>query len=170
MHIRLAKLRKCLVAATDINPDKLALAAKAGADILIPAGADIAARLIQETGRKADVVMLCTSAMPAVEQAWRSVDKGGAIVFFAVPGPEKSVVIPINDFWTKEIRILTSYYCGPPDIHEALDLLATKKIDVDSLVTHRLPLEELAKGFALMMEGKEAVKIIIEPNGPSRNR
>ncbi len=77
---------------------------------------------------------------------------------------------PLNDFWTKEIRVLTSYYCGPPDIREAIGLLASGKIEVDSLVTHRLPLERIAEGFALMLEGKEAVKVIIEPNGPSRGR
>lgn len=169
LHVRLAKLRNCVIAATDVNPQKLALAGKAGAQILIPAGEDVRARLIKESGRKADVVILCTGAMPALEQAWRSVDKGGAIVFFAVPDPGKNVVIPINDFWTKEIRILTSYYCGPPDIREAIDLLAAGKIEVDSLVTHRLPLEKIAAGFVLLLEGKDAVKVIIEPNGPSRS-
>lgn len=168
LHVRLAKLRNCVIAATDVNPKKLALAGKAGAQILIPAGEDVRARLIKEIGRKADVVILCTGAMTAVEQAWRSVDKGGSIVFFAVPAPEKSVVIPINDFWTKEVRILTSYYCGPPDIKEAIELLAAGKIEVDSLVTHRLPLEKIAAGFALLLEGQDAVKVIIEPNGPSR--
>jgi L-iditol 2-dehydrogenase len=103
--------------------------------------------------------------MSAVEQAWKSVEKGGSIVFFAVPGPEKAVSIPVNDFWTKEIRVLTSYYCGPLDIKEAMAQLAEKKIEVNSLVTHRLPIEEIAKGFSLMAEGTEAVKVIIEPNG-----
>lgn len=170
LHVRLAKLRNCVVAATDVNPLKLELAGKAGAQILISGGEDVPARLVRETGRKADVVIVCTGALPAVEQAWRSVDKGGTIVFFAVPGPDKSVVMPLNDFWTKEIRVLTSYYCGPPDIREAIGLLASGKIEVDSLVTHRLPLEKIAAGFALLLEGKDAVKVIIEPNGPSRNR
>jgi L-iditol 2-dehydrogenase len=168
LHVRLARLRNCLVAATDVNPRKLELAAKAGAQVLIPAGEDVPARLLRETGRKADVVLLCTGAPAAVEQAWQCVDKGGAIVFFAVPGPGKPVVIPINDFWTREVRVLTSYYCGPPDIREAIGLLAAKQIEVESLVTHRLPLERIAEGFALMLEGEEAVKVIIEPNGPSR--
>jgi L-iditol 2-dehydrogenase len=170
LHVRLAKLRNCVIAATDVNPKKLQLAGKAGAQILIPAGEDVSARLVRETGRKADVVLLCTGAMAAVEQAWRSVAKGGAIVFFAAPAPGENVVIPINDFWTQEIRVLTSYYCGPPDIREAIALLAAGKIEVDSLVTHRLPLEKIAAGFALLLEGADAVKVIIEPNGPSRGK
>jgi L-iditol 2-dehydrogenase len=122
LHVKLAKLRDCVIAVTDINQKRLELAGRAGAKVLIPAGEDVPAWLVKETGGKAHVVMLCTSAMSALEQAWLSIDKGGSIVFFAVPGPEKSVTIPINDFWMKEIRILTSYYCGPPDIQEAIDL------------------------------------------------
>jgi L-iditol 2-dehydrogenase len=92
------------------------------------------------------------------------VDKGGAVVFFAVPGPEKRIVIPLNDFWTKEVRVLTSYYCGPPDIEEAMGLLAARRIDVDRLITHRLPLEDIVRGFRLVMEGEEAIKVIIRPH------
>jgi L-iditol 2-dehydrogenase len=100
-----------------------------------------------------------------VEQAWATVDKGGAVVFFAVPGPDKTVTFPVNAFWTSEIRILTSYYCGPPDIEESMRLLAAGEIEVESLVTHRLPLEKIDKGFNLVLEGKEAIKVIIEPHG-----
>jgi len=102
--------------------------------------------------------------LSAVEQAWACVDKGGAIVFFAVPGPEKTVMVPINDFWTKEVRILTSYYCGPPDIQEAMQLLASGAIDVERMITHRLPLEDIVRGFQLVMSGEEAVKVIIKPH------
>jgi L-iditol 2-dehydrogenase len=164
LQIKLAKMKDCRVIATDINPSRLALAEKSGADLTIRATADVAGSLLKYLGKKADVVILCTSAMSAVEQAWASVDKGGAVVFFAVPGPEKRVGIPINDFWTKEVRILTSYYCGPPDIQEALDLLANRSIEVDSMITHRLPLQDIARGFRMVIEGQDALKVIIKPH------
>jgi L-iditol 2-dehydrogenase len=106
--------------------------------------------------------------LPAVEQAWASVDKGGAAVFFAVPGPEKTVTIPVNDFWTKEVRILTSYYCGPPDIQEAMRLLSAGAIDVGRMITHRLPLADIAQGFRLVISGEEAIKVIIKPHAKER--
>jgi L-iditol 2-dehydrogenase len=166
LQVKLAKRMGCRVIATDLNPRRLALAEEYGADLTIQAAADVPGALVQSLGKKADAVILCTSALPAVGQAWASVDKGGAVVFFAVPGPEKSVVIPINDFWTKEVRVLTSYYCGPPDIEEAMGLLAGRFIEVDSLITHRLPLGETARGFRLVIEGQEALKVIIKPHVP----
>ncbi|PKN04285.1 MAG: alcohol dehydrogenase, partial [Deltaproteobacteria bacterium HGW-Deltaproteobacteria-9] len=93
-----------------------------------------------------------------------SADKGGTIVLFTVPEPDKKVVVPINDFWMKEITLLTSYYCGPPDIIEAMQLIESGSIIVDDLITHRLPLADIAQGFKLVTDGRESIKVIIKPN------
>jgi len=167
LQVQLGKTKNCAVIATDMVERRLALANGFGADLAIPATEDVPKLLTGYLHKKADVVMVCTSAMSAVEQAWACVDKGGTVVFFAVPGPEKRVVIPLNDFWTKEVRILTSYYCGPPDIEEAMGELAARRIEVDRLITHRLPLEDIVRGFRLVMEGEEALKVIIKPHGSS---
>ena len=164
LHIKLAKAKKCRIIATDINEKRLEFAKKIGADFTINAKEDVPERLIAENRKKADVVILCSSAISAVEQAWKCVDKGGVIVFFAVPGPDKVVTIPINYFWTKEIRIITSYYCGPPDIVDAIKLIESGEIEVDDMITHKLPLKDTAEGFQLVMDGNESLKVIIKPN------
>lgn len=164
LHVKEAKRLGCTVTATDINPYRLEFARKSGADYLLDASENVPERLVELTGRKADVVMITTSALPAIEQAWASVDKGGTIVFFTVPDPGKDVTVPINDFWTREITVLTSYYAGPPDFTEAIALLAEKKLRVSDLITHRLPLEKTAEGFQLMLEGSGSMKIIIKPH------
>jgi len=165
LHIKLAKAKKCRIIATDINEKRLEFAKKIGADFTINAKEDVPERLIAENSKKADVVILCSSAISAVEHAWKCVDKGGVIVFFAVPGPDKVVTIPINYFWTKEIRIITSYYCGPPDIVDAIKLIESGEIEVDEMITHKLPLKDTAKGFHLVIDGNESLKVIIKPNG-----
>ncbi|MDP2854832.1 MAG: zinc-binding dehydrogenase [Smithellaceae bacterium] len=164
LHIKLAKAKGCKVIAADINKMKLEFAAHMKADIIINAADNVSERLIVENGKKADIVFLCASADSAVEQAWRCVDKGGVIVLFAVPGPDKKVVVPINDFWMKEITIITSYYCGPTDISEAIKLIESDKIVVDDLITHRLALTDIIKGFQLVSDGRESIKVIIKPN------
>ena len=80
------------------------------------------------------------------------------------PAPDKKVVVPVNDFWMKEITILTSYYCGPPDIMEAMKLIEWRNITVDDLITHRLPLTDIVKGFQLVTDGRKSIKVIIKPN------
>ncbi len=164
LHVKLARAKGCTIAVTDVNPRRLALAKKSGASIIIDATEAVPDRLYAENGRKADAVILCTSALSAIDQAWKCVDKGGVVVFFAVPAPGKQVTIPINDFWTKEIRVLTSYYCGPDDITSAIEMLGSGSIIIEDLITHRLPLEETAKGFKLVLDGQDSIKVIINPN------
>ena len=164
LNIKLAKAKGCKVIASDINKVKLEFALRIGADVIIDAANNVTEQLVTENGKKADIVFLCTSADSAVEQAWRCVDKGGVIVFFAVPEPDKKVVVPINDFWMKEITIITSYYCGPPDIIEAMKLIESRDITVDDLITHQLPLTDIVKGFQLVSDGRESIKVIIKPN------
>jgi L-iditol 2-dehydrogenase len=164
LQVKLAKAKRCTVIATDLHHRRLEFAAGIGADILIHAAEDLSERVVAGIGRKADVVILCTAAISAVEQAWACVDKGGAVVFFAVPGPDKDVTVPINHFWTRETKILTSYYCGPPDIVDAIHLIETGAISVDDVITHRLPLSDIAKGFQLVINGEESLKVIIRPH------
>ena len=85
-------------------------------------------------------------------------------MFFSVPDPEKTVTVPLNRFWTQEVRILTSYYCGPPDIIDAMALLDKRVIETADLITHRFALKDIAEGFRLVMEGRESIKVIVEPN------
>ncbi|UCF30448.1 MAG: alcohol dehydrogenase catalytic domain-containing protein [bacterium] len=165
LHVKLAKARNCRVVAVDVDAGRLEFAGGIGADETILASGDDAAQPAGGKGAKADVVMLCTSALSAVEEAWAWVDKGGAVVFFAVPDPDRTVTIPVNELWRSEIRVLTSYYCGPPDIVDAMDLLAKGTVTVDDLITHRLALEDIQRGFALVTEGKESIKVIVRPNG-----
>ena len=70
LHIKLAKAKGCQVVAVDIRPERLDHASRCGADITLNAGEDVPARLLEKDGGHAQVVILCTSAMPAVEQAW----------------------------------------------------------------------------------------------------
>ena len=164
LHIKFAKYNKCKVIATDINKRRLELAKSFGVDNVADAASDILEQMIHTNGGKTDAVIVTTSAMSAFKQAWETVDMGGVVVLFAVPGPDKDVVVPINDFWRKEIRILTSYYCGPPDIEEAIELITTGKIKVDDLITHRLSLKDTDKGFKMFMDGGGSLKIIIKPH------
>jgi len=163
LHIQLAKYKNCTVFVTDIDAKRRELARGFGADHVVDAASDVLKELVAVTGRKADTVIVTTSAMSALEQAWETVDMGGAVVLFAVPEPGKDVVVPVNDFWRQEVRILTSYYCGPQDIEKAINLVANKDIKVDNMITHRLPLKDTDKGFKMLQDGSKSLKIIIKP-------
>jgi len=157
LHIQLAKSKGVgRILATDINEFRLKKAREFGADEVFNAKEDI--------NLKADLVIVCTGAESAAKQALRCVDRGGTILFFAVPEPGFNLPVPINDFWRNEITIRTSYGAAPRDLEEALGLIKDGKIKVQEMITHRLPLEKAQEGFRLVAEAKESLKIILEPN------
>lgn len=165
LHIQLARVRGAgRVIATDINEYRLRAARKFGADVAIHAKGDVPEEVRRANeGRSADKVIICTGAPEASQQALRCVDRGGTILFFAVPGPGAKVPIPITDFWRNEATILTSYGAAPYDLREALGLIERGEIKVRDMITHRLGLAEAGIGFKLVAEAGESLKVIIEP-------
>ncbi|MFH1102088.1 MAG: zinc-dependent dehydrogenase [Methanobacteriota archaeon] len=152
------------VIATDIDEYRLKMAKKAGADLVINAKQNIIDPIKKYTnGHLADLVILCTGASSAVKQALHTVDTGGTILFFAPTEPNVDIPVPLFDLWNKQITMVSTYAGSPQDITEAIDLLASKKLPVTDLITHRLPLSETAKGFQLVATAHDSIKVIIEP-------
>ena len=166
LHIQLAKLKGAQkIFAADINPDRLKLAEKFGADQVIDAKGDLPQQLKElNGGRAADKVIVCTGAEKAALTALDCVDRGGTILYFAVPDPTTKIPIPITDFWRNETTIRTSYGAAPRDLEEALHILAQKQVNVEDMITHRLDIREIAEGFRLVAEAGKSLKVIIEPN------
>jgi len=166
LHIQLAKRKGAQkIVAADINPHRLELAKKFGADHVIDAKGDLPQELKElNDGRVADKVIVCTGAVKAALTALECVDRGGTILFFAVPDPTTKIPIPITQFWRNETTIRTSYGAAPRDLEEALQILAQKQINVADMITHRLSLREIAEGFRLVAEAGKSLKVIIEPN------
>jgi L-iditol 2-dehydrogenase len=165
LHVQLARARGVKrIITTDINEYRLNAAKRFGADAAINAKEDVPGRLHQlNEGRLADKVMVCTGAKSASEQALRCVDRGGTILFFAVPEPGVDIPIPATNFWRDEISIMTSYGAGPDDLEEALKLIGDRRVNVHDMITHRLGLEDAGLGFKLVAEAGESLKVVVEP-------
>lgn len=153
LNILTAKLNGAKVIATDIDAYRLGKAKECGADeVLLP----------EKVGNiKADKVIICTTALAAIGQAFRCIDRKGTILLFAIP--DKNIEIPTVDMWRNEITITSSYGAGGDDLAQALELISRGKLDVGQLITHKLPLQKIQEGFRLVAEAKESLKVVLEP-------
>jgi L-iditol 2-dehydrogenase len=153
------------IVATDIHPFRIAAAERAGADVALDAGRHDVASGIREAngGRSADLVVVCTAAVAAVGQALHAVDRGGTILFFALFPPGTTYPFPAYELGRDGITIVHSYAGPPADMRAALDAIAARRVNVASLITHRLPLAEAATAFRLVAEAADSLKVIIEP-------
>jgi L-iditol 2-dehydrogenase len=166
LHAQLAKakgVRNIIVAG--VNQYRLKLVEKFGDFGTIDARLDVPKELKKiNGGRLADQVVVCKGAASAALTALECVDKGGTILFFAVPDPTVRIPVPMTEFWRNEITLKTSYGAAPQDLEESLTVLAQKKLNVVDMITHRLPLTEAQEGFRLMAEAGQSLKVILKPN------
>lgn len=163
LHIRLARA-VARVIATDIRAYRLDAARRSGADAVIDARDDVPAGVrALNGGYPADRVIVCTGARPAIQQALRSVDRGGRVLFFAVPPPGEDVPVDLTALWRNEVTLMTSYGAAGRDLTQALDLIHTRRVAVSDLITHRLPLSDTQRGFQLVAEADQSIKVIVEP-------
>ena len=168
LHIRLAAaLGAGRVFATDVNDYRLDWARRAGATAAFDAleAGDRLPELLRESneGRLADVVILCTGVPSAIAQGLACLENGSTFVFFAPPPPEVPLEMPMADLWRREVTVRTAYGAGPADLQMALDLIATGRVPVDDLVTQHLSLDDIARGFGLVCDACDSVKVIVEP-------
>ncbi|MCW3998597.1 MAG: zinc-dependent dehydrogenase [Candidatus Bathyarchaeota archaeon] len=153
------------IIATDINPYRLKLAKKFGADFTIDAKENLPKKLKEiNEGKLANQVIVCTGATKAALTSLECVDKGGTVLFFAVPNPTVKLPVPINQFWRNEITIKTSYGAASEDLQEALTILSKKKLGVKDMITHRFNLQQTGEGFKVMAAAGKSLKVIINPN------
>ena len=145
------------ILATDLSDHRLQQAERFGATRIEKADQ------LDTSTFAADQVLVCAAAPAAITQALDLVDKGGTILFFAPMEPGSTYPMPMFDIWNKNARIVHSYAGPPADMATAMEWIAAQKIDVAAMITHRLPLSETAKGFDLMLQGTDSLKIIIEP-------
>jgi len=168
LHIRLAlALGAGRVFATDVSPYRLDWARRSGATEAfdaIAAGEGLPELLrAANDGNLADLVILGTGAPSAIDQGLACLDNGATFVVFAVPAPGQDHPMPLNELWRREVIVRTAYGASPADLAMAMDLIGTRRVRVDDLVTHRLPLERAAEAFGLVAGAGESVKVIIEP-------
>jgi L-iditol 2-dehydrogenase len=166
LHAQLAKFKGVEnIVVADINPYRLQLAKKFGADHALNAKENLPQKLKEvNDGRLADQVVVCAGATSATLTALDCVENGGSILFFAVPDPTVKLPVPINQFWRNEITMRTSYGAAPNDLEDSMRVLATKRLNVKDMITHRLSLSEAQEGFRLMAEAGRSLKVILEPN------
>jgi L-iditol 2-dehydrogenase len=152
------------IVSTDIDNFRLAAAKRFGADAALAAKEATPQRLASlNDGRLYDLVVTSAGGSGVAEQAFRSVDRGGTVLLFAPHPPGTTVPFPLAEIWRDQIAIVATYAAPPVDTARAIEILRARRIEVNDMITHRLPLEETARGFHLVTEGRKSIKVIVRP-------
>jgi predicted dehydrogenase len=188
LTVQLLKANGCKVIGSDVDPDKIALAKKLGADDACHAGDLIAKANEFSNGHGVDAVIIAASTMsnqPVIDAAEISRMRG-RVVFLGMVGMD----IPRNDYYKKEIDLRLSMAYGPgrydPEYEEKgndypydlvrwteqrnfeafLGLIDEGKITPKEILTHRFDFDNAMDAYDLL-EGKIKEKylgIVLEYN------
>ncbi len=155
------------IVGVDVNPGKKAMAEKFGMTHFVnPAevGGDIVPYLVDLTGGGADYTFDCTGNVTVMRQALEACHRGwgqSIIIGVAPAGAEIS---------TRPFQLVTGRVWkgsafggarGRTDVPRIVDWYMNGRINIDDLITHKLPLERINEGFDLMHEGK-SIRAVVE--------
>lgn len=162
--IAAARLKNpALLIVLDLNDQRLEIAKTCGADMGInPSKVDAVdeVRALTE-GYGCDVYIEATGHPAAVQQGLQMIRKLGTFVEFSVMRE------PVTVDWTiigdsKELNIHGSHL-GPHCYPVAIRMIEQGLMPLDDIVTHRLPLSDFQSGIDLVADGRNSIKVTLEP-------
>ncbi|HEY6066177.1 MAG TPA: alcohol dehydrogenase catalytic domain-containing protein [Thermoanaerobaculia bacterium] len=126
----------------------------------------VSARPLSQTVRDPfDFVFVGPGKAPVIEAALASVGRGGTLLAFTMAAPEERLALSPNELYFREVAIVPSYSAGPGDMREALALIASRRVEVADLVTHRFPIARAREAFERARDPHGSMKVLLTFEG-----
>ena len=164
MHVLLAReFGAGKIIGADMVPFRLEKALNFGADHVIDVSREHLAEGVEEitNGMLADTVIVGPNSVGAMQEGIATVARGGTVMFFTPAKPGEMLVVDPNALYFKDIRVSTSYSCGPDDTLTALGFIRQGVVTASKLVTHRFRIEETGEAYRLTADAKDSLKSLI---------
>lgn len=154
------------IVGVDLNPDKQAMAKNYGmTDFVNPKeiDGDLVEYLVELTGGGADYSFECIGNVKVMRQALECCHKGwGVSTVIGVAGAGEEIS-------TRPFQLVTGRVWkgsafggarGRTDVPKIVDWYMEGKINIDDLVTHTMPIEQINEAFDLMHKG-ESIRSVV---------
>ena len=156
-----------MIVGVDLNPNKKALAEKFGMTHFVNPddhGDDLVNHLVELTKGGADYSFECIGNTNVMRQALECAHKGwGESIIIGVAGAGQEIS-------TRPFQLVTGRSWrgtafggarGRTDVPKIVDWYMDGKINIDDLITHTMPLDDINQGFDLMHEGKSIRSVVV---------
>ena len=143
--------------------ERVELARSLGIDAIEADAAQPCAEVFERTGgRGADAVIECTGNAAVWERAPDVVRRGGVVSFFGGLPPEARVSFLASRLHYDRVRLVSPFHFTPRDVRRARDLIASRAMPLQRLVSDNYRLSDVATAFARLDAGT-GLKAAIEP-------
>jgi S-(hydroxymethyl)glutathione dehydrogenase/alcohol dehydrogenase len=151
----------------DLNPRRERLARQFGMTHFVnprEVQGDLVAQLVELTGGGADYSFECIGNVKVMRQALECCHRGwGQSIIIGVAGAGQEISTRPFQLVTGRVWKGTAFggARGRTDVPRIVDWYMEKKINIDDLITHRLPLERINEGFDLMERGESIRSVVV---------
>jgi S-(hydroxymethyl)glutathione dehydrogenase/alcohol dehydrogenase len=155
------------IVGVDINPNRKALAEQLGMTDFVNAAevkGDLVGHLVELTKGGADYSFECIGNVKTMRQALECCHKGwGVSVIIGVAGAGQEIATRPFQLVTGRVWKGTAFggARGRTDVPKIVDWYMQGRIDIDSLITHTMPLEKINDAFDLMHAGKSIRSVVM---------
>jgi len=155
-----------MIVGVGVNPKREALGAKFGMTHFVnprEVKGDLVAHLVELTKGGADYSFECVGNTTLMRQALECCHKGwGVSTIIGVAGAGQEISTRPFQLVTGRVWKGTAFggARGRSDVPKIVDWYMDKKINLDDLITHKLPLERINEGFELMAKG-ESIRSVV---------
>ena len=156
-----------MIIGVDINPAREALARKFGMTRFVnpkELKGDVVPHLVELTKGGADYSFECVGNTDLMRQALECCHRGwGVSVIIGVAGAGKEISTRPFQLVTGRVWKGTAFggVRGRTEVPQIVDWYMDGKINIDDLITHKLPLDRINEGFDLMHAGK-SIRTVVE--------
>ncbi len=156
-----------MIVGVDLNPARQALGRKFGMTHFVnpkDVGGDLVAHLVELTGGGADYSFECVGNVNLMRQALECTHRGwGVSVIIGVAGSGQEISTRPFQLVTGRVWKGTAFggARGRTDVPKIVDWYMEGRIDIDSLITHTLPLARINEAFDLMHSG-ESIRTVVD--------
>jgi len=162
---QIAKLHGAKVIATDFIETRLQKSRSLGVDLALKADASNLKEIIksQTEGRGEDLAIVATANSKVVNFAMESVRYAGRVMLFAQTHLGDLCPIDLGMVCAHEKEILGSYSSSVELNREVEELVFSRKIDVESLISHRFSIDDFKPAIDLALHPDDtSLKILIQ--------
>lgn len=151
------------VIAVDVSDAALERAARAGADRTVNGSTESPAKRIREMAGGADLALEFVGSAKTVDQAVKSLRRGGRAVVVGI-GPEEMRLVPAYTFVGSEFQLIGSFGSTKAELEKVVGLAASGRLDLSESVSEVLPLSE-ANAALEKVERKTGnpVRVVVRP-------
>jgi S-(hydroxymethyl)glutathione dehydrogenase/alcohol dehydrogenase len=154
-----------MIIGIDINPAREALARKFGLTHFVnPQGKDVVSEIIETTKGGADYSFECVGNVDLMRQALECCHRGwGVSVIIGVAGAGQEIKTRPFQLVTGRVWKGTAFggARGRSDVPRIVDWYMEGKINIDDLITHKLPLGDINRAFDLMHSGESIRSVVL---------